>query len=81
MKTSLTAIYHKCGHISHYPGRLLGRGKARQQRIHDRESSPCADCQQKQKAESIRNRAASLTRIDGVPYTAEEQAAYIAKHS
>ena len=73
----MQTINHKCGHTSETPGHLLGRGKARQQRIHDRESKICPDCSHSRLVE----RAATLRRLDGTPYTADEQAAYIAKHA
>lgn len=73
----MQSITHKCGHVSETPGHLLGRGKARQTRIKVREATNCLDCQKS----NIAKRAATLRKLDGTPYTADEQAAYIAKHA
>ena len=76
MKTTYQTITLKCGHTEEFAGNLLGRGRARLDRIKNLESHLCHKCH----LTNVRKVAASLTRLDGTPYTAEEQDAYVHKH-
>lgn len=65
-----------CGHEGEVPPNM-GRGKAREQRLAKYFGRRCPTCQ----LQSIKDLAARLTRLDGTPYTAAEQADYVARHT
>jgi hypothetical protein len=66
-----TTLKYTCGHESRINPASLGRGEPRKQRLTPF-SRECPKCR-------LANQAAKLTLVDGTPYTAEQQAAYVAR--
>lgn len=64
-----------CGHIGEEPPRM-GRGKARQRRLDRHYGRPCYPC----RVQAIRERAQTLTHVNGTPYSPAEIQAYVESH-